>query len=60
MIWIPLIALAVLAFVLAAFVVKLPRSGWALFGAALLFGLAGYALQGSPGLAGSPTTPLPE
>ncbi len=54
MIWFPLIALALVAFVLAAFVVKLPRSGWALFGAALLFGLAGYALQGSPGLAGSP------
>lgn len=60
MIWIPLIALALLAFLLAAFVVKLPRSGWALFGAALLFGLAGYALQGSPGLAGSPSAPLPE
>ncbi len=60
MIWLPLIALALLAFVLAAFVVKLPRSGWALFGAALLFGLAGYALQGSPGMAGSPSTPTPE
>ena len=60
MIWIPLIALALLAFVIAAFVVKLPRSGWALFGAALLFGLAGYALQGSPGMAGSPSTPRPQ
>lgn len=60
MIWIPLIALALLAFVLAAFVTKLPRSGWALFGAALLFGLAGYALQGSPGMAGSPQTSIPE
>ncbi|MDZ4308160.1 cytochrome c biogenesis factor [Allopontixanthobacter sp.] len=60
MIWLPLIALALLAFVLAAFVVKLPRSGWALFGAALLFGLTGYALQGSPGMAGSPSTPTPE
>ncbi len=57
MIWLPLIALALVAFVLAAFVVKLPRSGWALFGAALLFGLVGYALQGSPGLAGSPKLP---
>ncbi len=54
MIWVPLIALAIVAFLVAAFAVKLPRGGWALFGAALLFGLAGYALQGSPGLAGSP------
>lgn len=60
MIWIPLIALALLAFLLAAFVVRLPRSGWALFGAALLFGLAGYALQGSPGMAGSPRASVPE
>lgn len=55
MIWFPLIALALVTFLLAAFIIKLPRSAWALFGAALLFGLAGYALQGSPGLAGSPT-----
>lgn len=54
MIWLPLIALALCAFLLAAFVIKLPRGAWALFGAALLFGLTGYALQGSPGLAGSP------
>ena len=54
MIWLPLIALALFAFLMAVFVIKLPRSAWALFGAALLFGLAGYALQGSPGLGGSP------
>lgn len=54
MIWLPLITLALMAFLVAAFAVKLPRNGWALFGAALLFGLAGYALQGSPGLAGAP------
>lgn len=54
MIWFPLIGLALVAFLLAVFVIKLQRSAWALFGAALLFGLAGYALQGSPGLAGSP------
>lgn len=60
MIWFPLIVLALLAFLLAAFVIKLPRSGWALFGAALLFGLTGYALQGSPGMAGSAKAPTPE
>jgi cytochrome c-type biogenesis protein CcmH len=60
MIWIPLIALAAVTFLIAAFVVKLPRSGWAMFGAALLFGLAGYALQGSPGMAGAPAATAPE
>lgn len=54
MIWLPLIALVAVTFLIAAFAVKLPRSGWALFGAALLFGLAGYALQGTPGMAGMP------
>ncbi len=54
MIWLPLIALAAAAFAVAVVLVKLPRSAWALFAAALLFGLAGYALQGSPGLAGAP------
>ena len=53
--FLPVIALAVLAFLFAAFALKLPRSGWTLFGAALLFGLTGYALQGSPGQAGAPT-----
>jgi cytochrome c-type biogenesis protein CcmH len=33
---------------------RLPRATWELVGAALLLGLAGYAWQGSPGLAGSP------
>ena len=46
--WLAILALAALGFVLAAFVFNLPRSSWTLFGAALLFGLAGYATQGSP------------
>ncbi len=54
MIWLPLIVLALAAFLVAAYLVKLPRAGWTLFAAALLFGLTGYALQGSPGLPGSP------
>lgn len=58
--WLPVIALAVAAFLIAAFALRLPKSGWALFGAALLFGLAGYAMQGFPGYAGSPTENLPE
>ncbi|MDR2857913.1 MAG: tetratricopeptide repeat protein [Novosphingobium sp.] len=31
-----------------------PRAGWEAIAAALLFGLAGYGLQGSPGLHGAP------
>lgn len=51
---------AVIALLLAAVAAglilpgRLPRSLWELAGAALLFGLAGYAWQGSPGLAGAP------
>lgn len=33
---------------------RLPRATWELLGAALLLGIAGYAWQGSPGLAGTP------
>lgn len=54
MIWFPFLALAAAAFLIAAFVLRLPRSGWTLFAAALLFGLAGYAFQGSPGMVGAP------
>lgn len=49
MIWLPILALAAFTFVVAAFALKLPRALWMLFAAALLFGLAGYAMQGSPG-----------
>jgi cytochrome c-type biogenesis protein CcmH len=52
--FLPMIALAVVAFLAAAFVLRLPRTAWALFGAALLFGLAGYAIQGSPDEPGAP------
>jgi cytochrome c-type biogenesis protein CcmH len=52
--WLAVAALALAAFVLAAVLLKLPREAWTLFGAVLVFGLAGYAWQGSPGL---PTAP---
>lgn len=52
--FIPVILLAIAAFALGVLALRLPRGAWALFGAALLFGLAGYALQGSPGQAGAP------
>lgn len=58
--WVLILALAVAAFVLGAFVLRLDRSGWALFGAALLFGLTGYALQGSPDLPAQPASVAPQ
>lgn len=57
MTFVPIILLAAAAFLIAVLALRLPRTGWTLFGAALLFGLAGYALQGSPGQAGSPKQP---
>ncbi len=52
--WLPVIVLAALAFLAAVFVFKAQRSGWETIGAALLLGIAGYALQGSPGVSGAP------
>lgn len=52
--WLPILALATAAFAIAVLVLKVGRSGWALLGATLLFGLTGYALQGSPGQPGAP------
>ena len=52
--WIVAIALALGAFALAAFALGVARQGWTSFAAALALGLAGYALQASPGLPGAP------
>jgi len=52
--WLPILALAGIAFAIAAFGLRLPREAWSLFGAVLLFGLAGYAFLGTPGQPGSP------
>ncbi|MEE4288354.1 MAG: tetratricopeptide repeat protein [Erythrobacter sp.] len=52
--WIAVLLLALAAFALAAFVLRLPREGWAVFGAILLLGMAGYAWQGSPTQPASP------
>lgn len=52
--WVFAALLAIVAFVAIAFVFKAPRRGWEAVGAALLLGLAGYALQGSPDLPGAP------
>lgn len=60
MTWLLALVLAVLAFVLAAFVLKAPRKAWETIGAALLLGIAGYGLQASPGLPGAPKAPEQE
>ena len=54
MTWLPVIVLAAVTFAIAAFVLRTPKRGWTLIAAVLVFGLAGYALQGSPDLAAAP------
>lgn len=54
MIWFALGLLVTAAFGLLTLAFKAPRRGWELLGAALLFGMAGYAVQGRPGLPGAP------
>lgn len=54
MTWIAVILLAALALVVAILALRLPKKGWKLFAAVLLFGLAGYALQSRPDLASAP------
>lgn len=56
MTWLIAIGLALAAFAVAAFAFRVARSGWATLAAALALGLAGYALQASPGLPGAPAT----
>jgi cytochrome c-type biogenesis protein CcmH len=55
--WLPILALAALVFGLSVVLLKLPRPVWMLFASTLLFGLAGYAVQGNPGQAASPAAP---
>ena len=54
MTWLLAIALALGAFALGALVFGVARQGWTTFAAALALGLAGYALQASPGTPGAP------
>lgn len=57
MTWAIVIAIAIAAFGLLVVLLKLPRVGWELTAAALLFGISGYALQGHPGQPGAPSPP---
>ncbi|HEY6817429.1 MAG TPA: tetratricopeptide repeat protein, partial [Croceibacterium sp.] len=54
MTWLIAIGLALGAFAAAVLAFRVPRSGWTTVAAALALGLAGYALQASPGLPGAP------
>lgn len=54
MVWVPILLLCLFAVLTAILVLRVPRQSWTMLGAVLLFGLAGYALQGSPGLPSAP------
>ena len=58
MTWVIIALIVLAAFAVLVRVLKLPRYGWEWTGAALLLGLAGYALQGSPGQPGAPKSPV--
>lgn len=60
MTWLIVALLAIAAFAMIAFVLKAPRGGREAIAAALVLGIAGYALQGSPGLSGAPKEPAEE
>lgn len=55
--WVLVAGLAGLAFAAMAWLLKTPRGAWEAAGAALLLGLTGYALQGSPSLPAAPKAP---
>ncbi|MEY4159496.1 MAG: hypothetical protein RLZZ136_117 [Pseudomonadota bacterium] len=52
------IGLAIMCFAVLAWGLKLPRKLWEVTGIALLLGLTGYALQGSPAQTGAPKAPV--
>lgn len=54
MTWLLAIALALVAFAIGIAAFRIGRGGWTTFAAALALGLAGYALQASPGVPGAP------
>lgn len=54
MTWVAVIAMALAAFAIAAFAFRLASGLWTSLAAALMFGLAGYALQASPSVPSAP------
>lgn len=57
MIWVVAIALALASFGIGVLVFRLPMMTWTSFLAALALGLAGFALQATPGVPGAPKPP---
>lgn len=57
--WLLALALALAAFAAIAWLTGWRRQGWEAVGAALVLGIAGYATQARPGLAGSPGQAAP-
>ncbi|KUR71608.1 cytochrome C biosynthesis protein [Novosphingobium fuchskuhlense] len=58
MTWVLILVIALVVLGVMVFLLKLPRTGWEITAAALLFGIAGYALQGHPGQPGAPQAPV--
>ena len=58
MTWLLIVLIAVAMFAALVWLLKLPRNGWEWAGAALLLGISGYALQGSPSQPGAPKPPV--
>ena len=58
MTWALIVLIAVAVFAALVWLLKLPRNGWEWTGAALLLGISGYALQGSPSQPGAPKPPV--
>jgi cytochrome c-type biogenesis protein CcmH len=54
--WVLAIVLALAAFGVGVVAFRIGRNGWTTFAAALALGLAGYALQASPGVPGAPAS----
>ncbi|MDA0913765.1 MAG: tetratricopeptide repeat protein [Proteobacteria bacterium] len=54
MAWMPILLLGIAAMLTAILVLRLPKQGWMLFAAVLIFGLAGYGMFGSPGQPAAP------
>ena len=58
MTWVLIVLIAVAVFAALVWLLKLPRGGWEWTGAALLLGISGYTLQGSPSQPGAPKPPV--
>lgn len=54
MTWVFVIGLGIVVLGFMVFVLKIPRGAWEAVASALVLGLAGYVIQGSPRLAGMP------